>query len=296
MKKVIALLAAAGLLVSMATPVFAEEQITTHKGEQEIVLTEAGDAGITYEELTGKIETTMKDTEEIAFIMDMELNANASFEAEGTSMSMDMNVTVDGVDNKTGGCEYNSMKMSMAMMGMQMTQDSEEYVFPNAGGKKVSVKKETESDGTEETGGEWVAEEADETDGTEDTGDMSSVNSVVSDDLFSSFELLDKKYTDGEKEYYVLKGDMKDVMNSEAFAEFKEIVGDLQTEEACYMLVNTDFVLESLYMDFGEMNGIVDEETGMEMSISKFLISMYSEEPFEITIPEEVQAAGDAVA
>ena len=295
MRKGIALLAAVALIAGMATPVLAEEQITTYKGDQEIVLTEAGDAGITYEELIDKSETAMKDVEDIAFVMNMVLDASASIESEGSSMSMDMAMAMDMRDNMMGGLEYTSMKMNMSMMGMDIKEESEEYVFPNAGGKKVSVKKEISSEGGEETGGEWVAEAAEE-ETEENTNDLSSMDSVVTDDLFTAFELLDKKYTDGEKEYYVLKGDMGKVMESEAFSDFKDIVGELNISEPCYMLINSDYVLESMHMDFGEMSGIADESTGMEMSFSKFLISMYTEEPSEIVIPDEVQTAGDAVA
>ncbi len=295
MKKGIALLAAVGLIAGMTTPVLAEEQITTYKGDQEIVLTEAGDVDLTLEELIEKTEAAMNGTEDMALIMKMDIDASMSMEVEGESMSMDLAMKGDMSDNKKDGLEYKSENMTMAFFGMEMTENSEEYIFSNAGGKQVSVKKEVSSEGEEETSGEWVAEIVEETEDTEEETGDTGMESFVSDDLYSSFTLLDKKYTDGEKEYYVLQGNMDEVMGS-AFGDLEAMVGEIDADAVCYMLVNEEYLLESLHMDLGEMNGIVDEDSGAEMSFSSFLISMYTEEPTEVTIPEEVQAAGDAVA
>ena len=46
MKRGVALLTVIGLVIGSTVPVFAEEQISTYKGDQELVLSEAGDVDI----------------------------------------------------------------------------------------------------------------------------------------------------------------------------------------------------------------------------------------------------------
>lgn len=296
MKKGIALLAAVGLIMSMAVPVAAEEQITTYKGDQELVLTEAGDVDLTKEELAEKSGKAMKDAEDLAIYMKMDVEANISYDAEGTEMSMDMVMKADMSDNKKGGLEYRAEKMNMSFFGMNMDQESEEYIFPNADGKKVSVRKETSSESEEENNGEWVAEAVGEMEDLEEDVEDSSIDTFLSDDMFESFELLDKMYTDGEKNYYVLKAKTADVMSGGGFGSIEEVFGEIDTDAECYMLFSEDGMIESMYIDLSGLEGVADEEQGVETSFSKFMVSLYSDAPVEIVIPEEVQAAGDAAA
>ena len=322
MKKITAMLTALGMLTCMISPVFAEEEtITTFKGDQEIVLTPAGAVDITMEELVEKSQTAMKDLGDTALHMKMDIDASISADMEGTPFTMDLVMKGDMLDNKFGGVEYKTQDMTMSFFGMDMSTVSEEYIFTNAGGIEVSVKKETSegagdlfgagtedadsSAGSEEADPEWVAqavgEEADDAENTEETEvteavteDTDMLDSVGSDDFFSSFELLDSMYTDGEKNYYVLKGNTADVMSGE-LGGMEDMLSGIDADTFCYMLLNEDAVLESLYMDLGSVQGIADEASGAEMSFSSFLVSIYTEDPAEITIPEEVQAAGDAV-
>ena len=157
-KKGIVFLAAVGLLIGMALPVFAAEEIHTFKGDQEIVLTEADAVDLTKEELAEKSQNLMKELDDYALFMDMDVEANMAYESGGTKMSMDMIMKMNMSNNKNNGRAYNSEKMTMSMMGMNMDQTSEEYVFENAAGKKVSVKKEISSDSGGEDSAEWVAE------------------------------------------------------------------------------------------------------------------------------------------
>ena len=298
MRKGIALLTAAGMLAGMVTPVFAGEQITTYRGDQEITLTEAGDIDITMEELVEKSRTVMQDSEDLAMFMVVDIDASISADMNGTPMSMDMVIAGDMSHTKKDGSEYSSEKMTMTFFGMNMDNVSEEYIFTNADGVKVSVKKESSTEPGEEGGEEakWIAEIVDESGDEADTEDgAGDVSSFVSDDLYSSCELLDKMYTDGEKNYYVLKGNASEVMGN-AFGDIEQLVGDVDVDAECYMLLAEDGMLESLYMDLGQVQGIVDEENGTETSFSSFLVAIYTEEPSEIVIPEEVQAAGDAAA
>lgn len=304
MKRGIALAAVVGLLVSMAVPVSAAEEIHTYKGDQELILTEAGDVDITKEELVEKSQNTMEAADNFAFFMKMDVEANMSYDAEGTQMSMDMAIKADMSDNKNGGLEYSLEKMTMDFFGMTMEQTSEEYIFPNASGKKVSVKKETSSETEEEESPEWVAEAVEEEseEALEETAgeiealeEGTSADSMLTDDLFASFELLDKKYTDGEKVYYVLKGKTSEIMNS-GFGDVEEMFGDITSDTDCYMLLSEEGMLESMYIDLGDVDMNIVEEEGVETTFSKFVISLYTDESTEIVIPEEVQAAGDAAA
>ena len=299
MKKGIALLAAVTVLMSMTLSVSAAEEIRTYKGGQEIVLTEAGDADLTKEELVEKAQSVMEESENYAFMMDMDIEANMVYDAEGTQMSMDLIMKMDMTDNKKDGLEYRSEKMNMSIFGMDMSQESEEYIFPNAEGKKVSVKKEISSD-MEEDGGNWVAEAVEE-EAEEEMDDLeaaaedsASAESMLTDDLFTSFELLDKMYTDGEKNYYVMKGKTADVMGS-GFEDVGAMFGDIASDADCYMLFAEDGMMESLYMDLSGIESS-DMEEGMEAAFSKFLISIYTDKASEIVIPDDVQAAGDAAA
>lgn len=300
MRKGIALLTAVGMLAGMIVPVSAEDQIITYKGEQEIILTEAGAADLTLEDLFEKTKTAVENTDDLALFMKMDIDAAITADMEGTPMSMDMAIRGDMSQSKHNGVEYNVEKMLMSFSGMNMDSTSEEYVFTNAGGTKVSVKKDRSADSeegsAEETADTWVAEavveSGDDTDldiGTE------SMSSFASEDLYSLFELLDTMYTDGEKNYYVLKGNVSDIL-AEAFSDLEMMFGEVDVDAPCYLLLAEDGMLESLYMDLGQIQGIKDEENGTETSFSKFLISVYTEESSEIVIPYEVQAAGDAVA
>ena len=302
MKKGIALLVAAGMLIGMAMPVSAAEQITTYKGDQELVLTEAGDTDLTKEELFEKTRTAMEGVEDLALYMVMDIEANISYEAEGTEMSLDLVMDADMSDTKNAGLEYKSEKMNMSFFGMEMKEETEEYIFPNADGKKVSVKKETSSETEGEEPAGWVAEAveddadeaAEEVAGEmEDLEETSSIDSFVNDDMYQAFELLDKKYTDGEKEYYVLRAKTQDVMGN-VFGDVEEMFGEIESDTDCYMIFSDEGMLESLHMDLGDLSGKVIEQDGAKTTFSQFMIAVYTEEPGEIVIPEEVQAAGDA--
>lgn len=296
MKKGIVLLTAVGILMSMTVGVSAAEEIHTHKGDQEIVLTEAGETDLTKEELIEKAQDIMRSSENYAFIMNMDVEANMSVDAEGTKMDMDLIMKMNMTDNKNDGLEYRSENMTMSFFGMDMSQESEEYIFPNADGKKVSVKKETSSD-TEEDDGGWIAEAVEEAEGEmedleADLEESTPADSMLTDELFDSFELLDRMYTDGEKNYYVLKGNAADVMGS-GFEDIGEMFGDISSDAECYMLFAEDGMMESMYMDLSGLESN-DMQEGMEATFSKFLISLYTDEASEIVIPEDVQAAGDA--
>ena len=303
MKKGVALLVAAGLLAGMAVPVSGAEQIVTHKGEKELVLEEAGDVDLTKEELIEKSKSTMEDADDLTLFMNMDLEANMSYEAEGTSMSADLIMKMEMTDNKNGDMEYNLSKNTMSFLGMSMEETSEEYVFPNAAGKKVSVKKESSTETEDESEGTWVAEaveeeseaaaEAESLEG--ELEESASVDTVLSDDMFQLFELLDKMYTDGEKNYYVLKAKSSDVVGT-AFADFEEMFGEMEVDGDCYMLIAEDGTLESLDMDLDSLVGQTMEQEGVKYSFSAFQMSAYTDVSEEIVIPEEVKAAGDAAA
>lgn len=295
MRKGIALLTAAGLLTGMIVPVSAEEQIITYKGDQEIILTEAGDVDLTLEELIEKAQAAVQDSDDLAMRMVMDIDASITADMNGTPMSMDLVMKGDISQNKNNGIEYKNEKVAMSFFGIDMDTVSEEYIFTNAGGVKVSVKKES-SPMEKEASDEWVAGAVDESgDNTDTEGGGESMDSLVSDDMYSACELLDKMYTDGEKNYYVLKGNTSDIMG-EALGDVESMIGDVDVDAACYMLIAEDGMLESLYMDLGQLQGITDEESGTETSFSSFLVSIYTEDSSEIVIPDEVQAAGDAVA
>ncbi len=293
MKKGIALLTAVGMLASMITPVLAEEQIITYKGDQEIVLTEAGDTDLTMEELVKKVQSVMQESEDLALFMTMDVDASISADINGTPMSMDMIMKADMSRIKNNGIEYETSKMTMSFFGMNMDEVSEEYIFDNADGLKVSVKK-TSGSAAEESSDEWTASAAEESEEGADE-EEAGIDSYLSDDLYSTCELLDKIYTDGEQNYYVLKADTSKVMD-EAFSDVGEMFGGINADQDCYLLIGEDGRLESLYMDLGEIPAVSSEEIGGEISFSNFLISMYTEPSSEIVIPDEVQAAGDAVA
>ncbi len=295
MRKGIALLTAAGLLAGMIAPVSAEEQIITYKGDQEIILTEAGDVDLTLEELIEKAQAAVQDSDDLAMRMVMDIDASITADMNGTPMSMDLVMKGDISQNKNNGIEYKNEKVTMSFFGIDMDTVSEEYIFTNAGGVKVSVKKES-SPMEKEASDEWVAGAVDESgDDTDTEGGGESMDSLVSDDMYSACELLDKMYTDGEKNYYVLKGNTSDIMG-EALGDVESMIGDVDVDAVCYMLIAEDGMLESLYMDLGQLQGITDEESGTETSFSSFLVSIYTEDSSEIVIPDEVQAAGDAVA
>ena len=295
MRKGIALLTAAGLLAGMIAPVSAEEQIITYKGDQEIILTEAGDVDLTLEELIEKAQAAVQDSDDLAMRMVMDIDASITADMNGTPMSMDLIMKGDISQNKNNGIEYKNEKVAMSFFGIDMDTVSEEYIFTNAGGVKVSVKKES-SPMEKEASDEWVAGAVDESgDNTDTEGGGESMDSLVSDDMYSACELLDKMYTDGEKNYYVLKGNTSDIMG-EALGDVESMIGDVDVDAVCYMLIAEDGMLESLYMDLGQLQGVTDEETGTETSFSSFLVSIYTEDSSEIVIPDEVQAAGDAVA
>ncbi len=294
MKKGIALLIAVGMLAGMITPVSAAEQITTYKGDQEIVLTEAGDAGLTKEELIQKASETMQKAETMALFMKMDVDATINAEVNGSPMSADLAVQMEMSQQKNSGIEYKAQKSKMSLMGMDTEEVSEEYVYENAGGIKVSVKKESNSQ-DENAGGEWTASAVEKSEEDADgEGEETGVNSYLSDELFSSFELLDKMYTDGEKNYYVFKGNLSEVLN-EAFSDLGSMFGGIETDKLCYMLIDENGMLESLHMDLGEVKGLTDEENGTETDISRFLVSLYTEASSEIAVPDDVKAAGDAV-
>ena len=295
MRKGIALLTAAGLLAGTIVPVSAEEQIITYKGDQEIILTEAGDVDLTLEELIEKAQAAVQDSDDLAMRMVMDIDASITADMNGTPMSMDLIMKGDISQNKNNGIEYKNEKVTMSFFGIDMDTVSEEYIFTNAGGVKVSVKKES-SPMEKEASDEWVAGAVDESgDNTDTEGGGESMDSLVSDDMYSACELLDKMYTDGEKNYYVLKGNTSDIMG-EALGDVESMIGDVDVDAVCYMLIAEDGMLESLYMDLGQLQGVTDEETGTETSFSSFLVSIYTEDSSEIVIPDEVQAAGDAVA
>ena len=295
MRKGIALLTAAGLLAGTIVPVSAEEQIITYKGDQEIILTEAGDVDLTLEELIEKAQAAVQDSDDLAMRMVMDIDASITADMNGTPMSMDLIMKGDISQNKNNGIEYKNEKVTMSFFGIDMDTVSEEYIFTNAGGVKVSVKKES-SPMEKEASDEWVAGAVDESgDNTDTEGGGESMDSLVSDDMYSACELLDKMYTDGEKNYYVLKGNTSDIMG-EALGDVESMIGDVDVDAVCYMLIAEDGMLESLYMDLGQLQGVTDEESGTETSFSSFLVSIYTEDSSEIVIPDEVQAAGDAVA
>ena len=294
MRKGIALLITVGMLAGMITPVSAAEQITTYKGDQEIVLTEAGDAGLTMEELIQKASETMQKSENMALFMKVDVDATINADVNGSPMSADLAVQMEMSQKKNNGIEYKAQKSKMSLMGMDTEEVSEEYVYDNAGGIKVSVKKESNSQ-DENAEGEWTASAVEKSEEDADAeGEEMDVNSYLSDEMFSSFELLDKMYTDGEKNYYVLKGNLSEVLN-EAFSDLGSMFGGIETDKLCYMLIGESGMLESLHMDLGEVKGLVDEENGTETDISRFLVSMYTEAASEITVPDDVKAAGDAV-
>ena len=294
MRKGIALLITVGMLAGMITPVSAAEQITTYKGDQEIVLTEAGDAGLTMEELIQKASETMQKSENMALFMKVDVDATINADVNGSPMSADLAVQMEMSQKKNNGIEYKAQKSKMSLMGMDTEEVSEEYVYDNAGGIKVSVKKESNSQ-DENAEGEWTASAVEKSEEDADAeGEEMDVNSYLSDEMFSSFELLDKMYTDGEKNYYVLKGNLSEVLN-EAFSDLGSMFGGIETDKLCYMLIGENGMLESLHMDLGEVKGLVDEENGTETDISRFLVSMYTEAASEITVPDDVKAAGDAV-
>ena len=294
MRKGIALLITVGMLAGMITPVSAAEQITTYKGDQEIVLTEAGDAGLTMEELIQKASETMQKSENMALFMKVDVDATINADVNGSPMSADLAVQMEMSQKKNNGIEYKAQKSKMSLMGMDTEEVSEEYVYDNAGGIKVSVKKESNSQ-DENAEGEWTASAVEKSEEDADAeGEEMDVNSYLSDEMFSSFELLDKMYTDGEKNYYVLKGNLSEVLN-EAFSDLGSMFGGIETDKLCYMLIGENGMLESLHMDLGEVKGLVDEENGTETDISRFLVSMYTEASSEITVPDDVKAAGDAV-
>ena len=294
MRKGIALLITVGMLAGMITPVSAAEQITTYKGDQEIVLTEAGDAGLTMEELIQKASETMQKSENMALFMKVDVDATINADVNGSPMSADLAVQMEMSQKKNNGIEYKAQKSKMSLMGMDTEEVSEEYVYDNAGGIKVSVKKESNSQ-DENAEGEWTASAVEKSEEDADAeGEEMDVNSYLSDEMFSSFELLDKMYTDGEKNYYVLKGNLSEVLN-EAFSDLGSMFGGIETDKLCYMLIGENGMLESLHMDLGEVKGLVDDENGTETDISRFLVSMYTEASSEITVPDDVKAAGDAV-
>ena len=302
MKKISALLIAGGLLACMAMPVSAAEQISTYKGDQELVLEEAGDVDLTREELIEKAQKAMEKAEDIAFHISEDAEINLSFEQDGTQKSVDYIAKMEMTDNKNGDHEYRYQKTNTSYLETGTDETFEEYLFTNADGRRVSVKNNETSETEDESGETWVAEvveeEAETSDDLKTSGDLPSIDTFLSDDLYKSFVLLDKMYTDGEAIYYVLKAKTSDAMGA-AIGELEEMLGEIEIESNrdCYLLFAEDGMLESLYIDLTGIEGHASG-TGYEFDFvfSKCRFSGYTDAATEIIIPKEVQAAGDAAA
>ena len=82
------------------------------------------------------------------------------------------------LDNKKGEDEYRSEKMTGTVFGVDISQEEEEYIFKNANGNLVSVKKSNSSDSDDDSNGQWIAEPA-EVDTDDDDSDESIAEDVA---------------------------------------------------------------------------------------------------------------------
>ena len=333
MRKSIAILTAAVMTFCLAAPAFAaEDTITTKRNGEEIVLTAAEDTDKTKEEVEAMAKEAADKMDTYTFSMVMNMDVNMSAKTEMGDMSIDMVMNIDALDNKNVDKEYKIQKTTGEMFGTEMNSEEEEYIFKNSSGKKVSVKKTTDPTSDDSDNGKWTVEEAEadndddddsdepivediaedvaedaaegdsEAEAAEDVADdleeevdsANTLSNVASDEMFDSFQLLDKMYTDGTNKYYVFKGKAGEILNS-GFSDVAGSLGEIESDKDCYMLLREDGRIDSLDMDLGGLAPQIDEENNVTTTISKLNISLTVDEPTDFEVPAEVLEIAETI-
>jgi hypothetical protein len=128
----------------------------------------------------------------------------------------------------------------------------------------------------------------------EEVDSANTLSNVASDEMFDSFQLLDKMYTDGTNKYYVFKGKAGEILNS-GFSDVAGSLGEIESDKDCYMLLREDGRIDSLDMDLGGLAPQIDEENNVTTTISKLNISLTVDEPTDFEVPAEVLEIAETI-
>lgn len=265
-----------------------------------------GDAAdITQEELTEKLQESMKDLNSMKIETGINTTLSMSMAGEGGDSGLEMNMNIDmGMDMEVVNEPYGihmAMDFGMDFVGESMEQSIECY-STEVDGRKVNYTQTVENG----VASGWTGEDVDD----EVSGVLDMLEYFENGDYedVGQYTLKEQKAVDAEgKEYYVLEGEIDLSGDSETGQQIQELLKELEESMEGGTLELPDAILVDLYISADEirpanlvvdMSGIsgevpADATSSMAMELKNLVLDVAFSEYNAIDaieIPEEVRA------